>query len=181
VATRRDPLRLVAAAGVVVTALLCAWAVWQPERSQSATDEAIALAGEGRTAAALKEADRARDIDPYSPDPLYARATALSEAGRVVDAYRVLEQAVAEHPRNPDTWIRLGQFELDDLGLPTRSLQSARAAATIDPASTRVRDLVQATEAVADRQQREIIAAQRVLQNQQLRQFRQQQEQQQQP
>ena len=44
---------------------------------------------------------------------------------------------MVEHPRNPDTWIRLAQFELDDLGLPSRSLQSAQAAATIDPASTR--------------------------------------------
>ena len=81
---------------------------------------------------------RGPEIDPYSPDPLYARAAALAEAGQIVRAYRVLEQAVGEHPRNPDSWIRLARFELDDLGLPSRAIQSLQAAATVDPASTRV-------------------------------------------
>ncbi len=165
----RNPVRLAAAAGVAVTALLCAWTVWQPQRSQSATDEAIELAGKGDAAAALQEADRARDIDRYSPDPLYARATALAEGGRLVPAYRVLEQAVSEHPRNPDTWLRLAQFELDDLGLPQRALPSAQAAATIDPASTRVRGLVQTIQAELARQQQELAAAQQLLQAQQQR------------
>lgn len=169
----RDPLRLAVAGAVAVTALLCAWAVWQPQRSQSATDEAIALADQGRTAEALEEADRARDIDPYSPDPLYARASALAEAGRLVAAYRVLEQAVAEHPRNPDTWMRLAQFELDDLGVPGRALQSAQAAATIDPASTRVRNQVGVIQSTLTRQQQELLAAQQVLEAQRRRQAQQ--------
>ena len=171
---KRDPLRLIVGGGVVVTAALCAWAVWQPERSQSATDEAIALAGKGRTAAALKEADKARDIDPYSPDPLYARATALSEDGRLVDAYPVHEQPAAEHPRNPETWIRLGQFELDDLGLPRRALASAQAAATIDPASERLRGLVEQVNAEVERQNRDVAAARAVLDAQIRRQAREQ-------
>ena len=45
---RIDPLRLIAAAAVVVTALLSAWVVWQPERSPSATDEAVALTDQGK-------------------------------------------------------------------------------------------------------------------------------------
>ncbi|HEX5910892.1 MAG TPA: hypothetical protein VFY44_10380, partial [Thermoleophilaceae bacterium] len=88
---------------------------------------------------------------------------ALSEDGRLVDAYRVLEQAVTEHPRNPDTWIRLGQFELDDLGLPRRALASSQAAATIDPASTRLRDLVEQIDAEVERQNRDVAAARALL------------------
>lgn len=162
----RDPLRLILAAGVMVTALLCAWAVWQPQRSQSATDRAVELANEGDTKGALREASRARDIDPYSPDPLYARATALAEGGRLVAAYDVLQQAAVEHPRNPETWLRLSQFELDDLGLGERALASAQAAATIDPASLRVTGAIQRTQAELARQQQELAAAQQVLQAQ---------------
>ncbi len=165
----RDPLRLILAAAVAVTAALCAWAVWQPQRSQSATDEAIALAEKGDAAAALREADRARDIDPYSPDPLYARATALAAGGRPVAAYRALERAVVEHPRNPDTWLRLAQFELDDLGVPQRALASAQAALTIDPASTRAKGLVQTIQAALTREQQELAAAQQLLEAQRQR------------
>ena len=162
----RDPLRLIGAAAVMVTAVLCAWAVWQPQRSQSAADKAVELANEGDARGALHEADRARDIDPYSPDPLYAKATALSAGGRLVAAYRVLEQAAGEHPRNPETWLRLSQFELDDLGLAARAVTSAQAAATIDPASIRVKGVLQRAQAALAAQQQELAAAQQVLQAQ---------------
>ena len=136
-----DPLRLLGSAALVITALLCSWAVWQPQRSAAATDRAVALADAGKLAPAVAQADRAREIDPYSPDPLYARATALTSMGRRVAAYRALEQAVAEHPRDPDTWIRLGQYEVSELDLPARALQSASAASVIDPQSMRVQAL----------------------------------------
>jgi len=142
-----DPLRLVGSAALVITALLCSWAVWQPQRSAAATDRAVALADAGKLAPAVAQADRARQIDPYSPDPLYARATALTSMGRRVAAYRALEQAVAEHPRDPDTWIRLGQYEVSELDLPARALQSASAASVIDPKSMRVQALSTAANA----------------------------------
>jgi hypothetical protein len=56
----------------------------------------------------------------------------------------VLEQAVAEHPRDPDTWLRLGQYELDELDLPVRALDSANAAFAIDQHSPRVNTLADA-------------------------------------
>ncbi len=159
----RDRVRLALAGAVMVTAVLCAWAVWQPQRSQSAVDEATRLANQGDTSGALRAADRARDIDPYSPDPLYARATALAEGGRLTAAYRVLEQATAEHPRNPETWLRLSQFELDALGLAPRALASAKAAATIDPASLRVQGALQRAQAALAAEQQELAAAQQLL------------------
>lgn len=144
-----DPLALVGSAALVVTALLCAWAVWQPEHSASATDEAVTLAEKGKIGQSLEQADRAREIDPYSADPLYAKASALTAAGRKVVAYRALEQAVAEHPRDPETWLRMAQYELNALDLPARALQSANAALAIDPASPRAKGLAAAaTQAV---------------------------------
>lgn len=137
-----DPLRLIGSAALIITALLCAWAVWQPQRSAAATDRAVALADAGKAEAALAQADRARRIDPYSPDPLYATVNALTAMGRKVAAYRALEQATAEHPRDPNTWLQLGQYELTDLDLPARALGSANAALTIDPKSTRAPALI---------------------------------------
>ncbi|MGI8749891.1 MAG: O-antigen ligase family protein [Thermoleophilaceae bacterium] len=135
------PLALVGSAALAVTALLCAWAVWQPQRSASAVDEAVALAEQGKTARALEQADKAREIDPYSADPLYARASALTGGDGKVAAYRALEQAVVEHPRDPETWLRMAQYELETLDLPARALESANAAVAIDPASPRARGL----------------------------------------
>ncbi len=125
---RASPWRLIAAAGVMVTAALCAWAVWQPERSARASERAIELVSEDRTKEALEEADRARDFNRYSAEPLYTRADVLEIAGRRTEAYRALEQAVIEHPRDPDTWVRLARFELDVLDLPDRAIASAGGA-----------------------------------------------------
>jgi hypothetical protein len=136
-----DPLRVLGAAALLVTAILCAWAAWQPQRSQAATDRAIELSDQGHLAAAVRQADKARKLDPHSADPLYARSTALAEGGHKVAAYRALEQAVAEHPRDPETWYRLSAFELDEFDLPLRALQSANAAYSIDPQSVRIKAL----------------------------------------
>lgn len=133
-----DPARLVAAAALLVTAVLCAWAVWQPERAARATDRSLALLARGDTAGASRQADRARAVDPYSPDPLYARASVLAARGRIVPAYRTLEQAVVEHPRDPDTWLRLASFELDRLDLPERALSTLEGARRVDPYSGRI-------------------------------------------
>jgi len=127
--------RLVAMAAVLVTAALCAWAVWQPERAARANDRALALLDDGRIAAASKEATRAREIDPYSADPLFTRAEVLNRSGRPTAAYKTLEQAVLEHPRDPETWLRLGRFELDELDLPDRAIETALGAFAVDPYS----------------------------------------------
>ena len=143
----RDPLRVIAAAAIAITSLLSAWAVWQPERSANAVGQAITLSDGGRDDAAIRQADHARAIDRYSTEPLYAKATALTGANRPIAAYNVLAQAIVEHPRDPETWLRLSQFELNELDLPTRALASADAAFAIDPKSTRVAILATAARA----------------------------------
>ena len=118
------PARLLAAAGVLVTALLCAAAVWQPERAHRATDRALAALDRGDLADAADEADRARDIDPYSPEPLWAKAEVFAKQRQLKRAYRTYEQAVLEHPRDPEPWLRLGRFELDEVGDPGQGVRN---------------------------------------------------------
>ena len=135
------PARLLAAAGVLVTALLCAAAVWQPERAHRATDRALAALDRGDLADAADEADRARDIDPYSPEPLWAKAEVFAKQRQLRRAYRTYEQAVLEHPRDPEPWLRLGRFELDEVGIPARAYETATVATKIDPRSRQAVEL----------------------------------------
>ena len=134
---RLEPLRMVAAGAVMVTAALCAWAIWQPERSARAAESAIELAEEGKTEEALEEADRARDINPYSAEPLYARAEVLQAADRPVAAYRTLERAILEHPRDPDAWLRLGRYALEELQLGDNAFLAIEGALRADPHSAK--------------------------------------------
>ena len=132
---RPEPARIAAAAAVLVGAGLCAWAVWQPEASERATERAFDELAGGELKAAAREADNAREVNPYSPEPLYAKAAVLAAAQRPTAAYHTLEQAVKEHPRDPETWLRLARFELDELDLPQRAVQSLRGAFHLDPYS----------------------------------------------
>lgn len=137
----------IAAAGVLFIAALCAWSVWQPARADRAIDRTYELLDEGDFEGASEQVLRARELDPYSPEPLFTRATVLAEATRLKAAYQVLEQAVREHPRDPDTWLRLAGFELDRLDLPARALETLGAAAAVDPKSSRIPPLVQQAQA----------------------------------
>ena len=142
-----DAGRTIAAAAILVTAMLCAWSVWQPERADRATDRVYELLDKGDFKGASEQVLRARELDPYSPGPLFTTSTVLAEAGRPKAAYQVLEQAALEHPRDPETWLRLAGFELDRLDLPARALETLGAAATVDPRSPRIPLLVQRAEA----------------------------------
>lgn len=130
-------LRALAAGAVLATACLCAWAVWQPERAARASERASELLNEGDTAGAFRQARHARDIDPYSSEPLYAQAAAYAGQGKLGLAYRTYEIAILEHPRDPDAWLRLASFELD-LDLPERALATLDGALLVDPRSLRI-------------------------------------------
>lgn len=126
----------------MVTALLCAWTVWQPERAARANDRSFELLQENRLPEALREAERAREIDPYSTEPLYRQAAVLSAERRFTAAYRTMERAVMEHPRDPESWLALARFELDTLDLPERALDTLGGALRVDPRSPRAAALV---------------------------------------
>jgi tetratricopeptide (TPR) repeat protein len=133
--------RLLAAGVVLVAAVLVAWAVWQPERSDRASSRALELVEAGQTDRALDEAREASDANPLSPRPLLVEATALAAAGRREQAEQVLEQAVLAFPGDPQTWIRLTAFELHTLDRPSTSLSVLRGALYLDPHSKSARGL----------------------------------------
>jgi len=129
----RDPLPTIAAAGVVVAALLCAWAVYQPQRSDSAAGDALTLASEGHLQRALAKADDAHSINPLSPQPLLVRAAVQDSAGQTRASLGTLEKAVIQQPSNPQLWMKLADYELNRVHDPQSAIQALRAALYLDP------------------------------------------------
>lgn len=127
--------RLVAAGLVLAAVAVTAWAAWQPARANDASNEALALLDQGRLAEAAREADRAYDLNPLTPKPLFVKAQVLQRAGNLQGALGTLEQAVVEHPAEPDVWLRLATFQLRVLDNPQAALDTLRGALYLDPRS----------------------------------------------
>jgi MFS family permease len=133
--------RIPAALATVATALLIAWAIWQPEASDRATNDALALADERKFDEALAKTDDARDLNPLTPDPLLVRAAIDTTANRKDDARQSLEKAVLSFPGDPQTWYRLAAFQLGTLDAPEQALETLRGALYLDPHSRPAREL----------------------------------------
>ena len=146
-ASAPDRWRIVAAGAVLVTTLLCCWAIWQPQSAARATERALDSLAKGEFELSERQAAKARELDPYSSEPLFVRASALTEQNEPRAAYRTLELAVRERPRDPDPWLRLAEFELRELDLPQRAVESVGAASRADPRSRRVEALTQEAQA----------------------------------
>jgi tetratricopeptide (TPR) repeat protein len=144
-----DGGRLLAAAGVAVCALLFAWAVWQPEASDRASNHALELSDAGDYRAALAAAGDAGSANPLSPRPLLVEAAIQTEAGDVSTAGVTLEQAVLRFPGDPQTWLRLASFQLGTLDRPDLTLSTLQGALYLDPLSKPARALYLAARARA--------------------------------
>jgi hypothetical protein len=132
----REPPRAAGAIAAVVLALVCAWMVWQPLRSDTIGQESIATLATGNADAARAQAQAARDRNPLSVDPLFELSTIETAAGRKFEARRALEDAVQLQPANPEPWQRLAEFELDILNRPRVALTAIRPALYLDPRSS---------------------------------------------
>jgi tetratricopeptide (TPR) repeat protein len=132
---RPDAGRIVAALVAVATALLLAWAIWQPEASDRATNEALALLDEKKFDQAVAKTEDAEDLNPLTPDPLLVRASIETAANREADAQTSLERAVLLFPGDPQTWYRLAAFQLGTLDAPEQALETIRGALYLDPHS----------------------------------------------
>jgi tetratricopeptide (TPR) repeat protein len=130
--------RLIGAGLIALTAVLCAWTAWQPARSDAASNQALELLAAGDLAEAAREADNAYDINPLSPKPLFVLAQVQDRAGNLPAAESTLEQAVVEHPEQPDVWLRLAELQLFRLDRPQSALDTLRGALYLDPRSRQV-------------------------------------------
>ena len=127
--------RRVLAASLAVVALALAWAIWQPLRSQDASDDALAALERGDPAAASAAIRVARERNPVSVDPLFDLAVIEQSQRRLPAAQAALREAVALQPANPETWRSLGELELTALGDPRAALAPLSASLYLDPRS----------------------------------------------
>ena len=133
-------LRLCAAGGLMVVALVAAWAMWQPLRSYQAGQSALEALDEGQFANAQRLARTAHDRNPLAVEPYWELAAVLEATNRPKQARAALRDAVKLQPSNPAVWERLATFELRQ-NRPLAAVQAARAAIYLDPLSPITRRL----------------------------------------
>jgi O-antigen ligase len=138
---RPDFLRLCVAGAVVVFAVLAAWSQWQPQRSEEARQEADAMLEARDTPGASAAAGRAVSRDPLSVEALFTLAGVQQVSGRPALARATLERAVRLQPSNPETWLKLGRYDVSSN--PGAAVKELQAAIYLDPESI-------APEAIAD-------------------------------
>jgi hypothetical protein len=132
----RERARAICVVAATLLVLATAWTVYQPQRSDTITQDALDTLATGNADRARDQALQARDINPLSLEPLYALWTVEASASRNSAARRALEQAVRLQPANPDPWTRLAQFELNTLQRPKVALTAIRPALYLDPRSS---------------------------------------------
>ena len=143
------PVPGVLAALAVVTALVAAWAAYQPVRSENLGDEALAQADRSAYEQAVATAQKAVDVNPLSVDPLFELAAIQQGRGQTPEAKVALIRATEVQPGSPEVWRRLGQFRLDALDEPRGALKDFQIAYYLDPQNERSWvDLIVATRAV---------------------------------
>jgi hypothetical protein len=124
--------RVAIALAVVVAVLLAAWSQWQPQRSEDARQQALALLGNNRPAA-LAAARTAVDRDPLSVQALFALSAVQQASGEPALARATLQRAVRLQPSNPEPWLHLGLYELPRD--PRAALSDLEAGIYLDPQS----------------------------------------------
>jgi hypothetical protein len=70
----------------------------------------------------LQLTDEARSLDPFAVEPLFQAAQAQLALGNRGRAWGLYLDAADVQPDNKETWFRLGEFELEQLGCPRHAL-----------------------------------------------------------
>jgi hypothetical protein len=129
----RSAPRLLVAAGVLVVAVVGAWSMLGPARSERSSEDALSALARDDVPAARDAALRADDQDPLSPEPLWTLSTVETAAGRPAAAAAALSRAVDRAPRDPAVWARLALFELDVRGRPVAALAAVTRGVQLNP------------------------------------------------
>ena len=124
-------------------ALLGAWAIWQPLRSENAQSAAIDALSRGNAQQALSDARTAASRNPLSVDPLFLTSEVYTAIGNPAAAHDELVQAVRLQPDNALTWETLGEYDVQH-NQPLRALPVLQSAARLDQGSRRIhRELIE--------------------------------------
>ena len=129
----RDGGRALLAAGAVLLAVVAAWQTLQPQRADATAGRALDALAAGHVDEARRLATTADDQDPLAVDALFDLAVVETTAGHPAVARGVLVRAVRRQPSNPDTWLRLADFEVSRD--PKAALRAVGAALYLDPRS----------------------------------------------
>jgi tetratricopeptide (TPR) repeat protein len=133
----RERPRAICAGAVALIAVVAAWTVWQPQRSDTLGQQALQTLEAGDVDAARKQARAAHDHNPLAVDPLFKLAWIEEQApNRQIQARAALQQAVRLQPANPEPWIQLAAFELRN-GQAKAAEAASRRAVYLDPRSSR--------------------------------------------
>jgi hypothetical protein len=124
--------RMLVAAMVIAGTLLAVWSQWQPQRSESTRQDALALLASNPLAASA-EAHAAVAQDPLSAEALFTLATVQHASGHPALARTTLERAVRLQPSNPQTWLELARYDLTSN--PPAALKELQAAIYLNPES----------------------------------------------
>jgi cytochrome c-type biogenesis protein CcmH/NrfG len=143
------PVAGVLAALALATALVAAFAAYQPVRAENLGDTAIDQADKGSYEQAVATAEKAVEVNPLSTDPLFELAAIQQGRGQTPDAKAALLKATEVQPASAEAWRRLGQFRLDALSEPRTAMKDFQIAYYLDPQNPRSwEDLIVATRAV---------------------------------
>jgi hypothetical protein len=108
---RPSRTRFALACVAIAAALLAVWTQWQPQRSEEARAQALALLATDPPGA-LRAADSAVSRDPLSVEALFALAGIEQATGSPALAHATLQHAVRLQPSNPETWLTLARYDL---------------------------------------------------------------------
>jgi hypothetical protein len=124
--------RWLLAGAVAMSALAALYSLASPWLADNRLDAAYdALVGI-RIAAARDEAQSAHALNPLDLEPLWVWALSESLAGRNGKALELYRRARDREPKNPETWYRLGEFELEVLKQPRRAYRDLNHSYTLD-------------------------------------------------
>jgi tetratricopeptide (TPR) repeat protein len=128
--------RAALAGGALLVALIAAWATWQPLRSQSSMDNALAALERKDIKAARADAQAAQDRNPLAVEPLFVRSVVEQQAGNAAGARGALEDAVKLQPSNAEPWLRLASYALNVEHDPAQAEAALGPALYLDPRSS---------------------------------------------
>ena len=127
---RAMPLAAVGAGAIAVAAAFSVLTPWLAARELRSVSAAL---DRGDVAAAADAANRARDLDPLSLEPLFALGLVEERRDDVAAALAAYIEATRSQPENPEAWLQLGLFEFDQ-GNRCSAYTHLNEAYTRDPA-----------------------------------------------
>lgn len=124
-------------AAVVVSVATVIAVLAAPDLSARGVDSAYRALDAGDLAAARDRARAARDLNPLSPEPLWALADIETATGDDRSALAYLSEATRLQPENPDAWYQLGLTYQLALGDQCRAYGALNESYTLDPRGRR--------------------------------------------